>query len=409
MKRSFSRFLSAALILSLLVVPTFAAQQDDPASDSAALQTEDSTPDPEGTVSWSNLRQRIRNGNNTLLSVLESIQSIEVIDYDQWQENLRDQLNSLANAQWGLSLSGGNSSSLDSAYDSLRDTLDDLQDGEIQADNEDAVWQLESTVNQLIQAGENQYISILSAEQSLADAQRNLEALDRSLEEARLRQSLGKTSQQSVEELEQSRAETVSQINSLNTTIKSSKAQLQILIGEAPDGEITLTGLPSEEESEWTQPDYEADLAAAKQASWTIREAEITLADAKEEWSDVRGEYLYRGNSGKYMVEQADHTWNSAQLTYQSALQEFELSFQQAYESLSDYEQVYQSKKSALSYQENQLQIAQKKYELGQLSYYDVLTAQDNVDAARSAVESAWLDLFSARNNYSWAVECGLL
>lgn len=402
MKQKFPRFLAAVLVLSLLAIPICATE-----TDTTSPTTEDISPDSEGSVSWSNLRNRIQTGNANILSIIESIESIESIDYDQWKENVRKQLNSLANAQWGLSMSGGDSSSLDSAYSSLRDTFDDLKDGETQKDNEDAIWQLESTVNQLIQAGENQYIAILSMEQSLEDAQRNLNALDRSLEEARLRQSLGQTSQQSVEELEQSRRETVSQINSLNTTIKSSKSQLQLLIGETPDGTISLGALPSEDEQAWTQPDYEEDLAAAKQASWTIRDAELTLEDAKESWSDAKSDY--QGYTNKYLLEQAEHTWNSAQLSYQSTIQDFELSFQALYDALEDNQQIYESKKSALSYQEYQLQIAQTKYELGQLSYYDVLTAQDNVDSARSAVESAWLDLFSARNNYSWAVEYGLV
>lgn len=85
---------------------------------------------------------------------------------------------------------GRDDSSLANAYDSLRDTFDDLKDGEVQADNADVVWQLNSTVDQMVAAGETLYITLVGLEQQAADGQRSLAALDRSLEELRLRQQL---------------------------------------------------------------------------------------------------------------------------------------------------------------------------------------------------------------------------
>ena len=57
----------------------------------------------------------------------------------------------------------------------------------------------------------------------------------------------------------------------------------------------------------------------------------------------------------------AEHTWNSAQLTYESEVQDFETSFKQLYDALADYEQVLESRKSALDYQEEQLTVTEKK------------------------------------------------
>lgn len=335
---------------------------------------------------------------------MENINSVEAIDYDQMMENLRQQLNGIANAQWAM---GGGGSALSATYDSLRDTFDDLKDGKVQEDNADVVWQLKDAANQMVQAGETLYITLLGLERSAADTQRQIDALDRQLEDARLRQSLGRASVQTVDSLEQSRSQAVSQLKTLNTTITKYKSQLQTLLGETPDGTLTLGPLPSQEEMEWEEPDYETDLAAAKAASWTIRNAEVTLEDAKEDWKDAKSDYV--GSKKKYLLEQAEHTWNSAQLTYQSTIQEFETSFQTLYQSLSDYEQILESKKSALAHQESLLATTQKKHELGLASRYDVWNAQDDVEAARSAVDSAWSDLFSARNQYRWAVEDGLL
>ena len=64
---------------------------------------------------------------------------------------------------------------------------------------------------------------------------------------------------------------------------------------------------------------------------------------------------------------------------------------------------------SALAWQQTLLETAQIRYDLGLISYSEVLTAQDNVASAQSTVDGAWRDLFTARNSYCWAVETGQL
>lgn len=302
---------------------------------------------------------------------------------------------------------GGDDSSLANAYDSLRDTFDDLKDGEVQADNADVVWQLNSTVDQMVAAGETLYITLVGLEQQAADGQRSLAALDRSLEELRLRQQLGQVSRQTVDEVEAQRTQVVSQLNTLDTTITTYKSQLQTLIGEEPTGEITLGALPAKGEDGWTAPDYEADLAAAKAASWTLRSAQKALDDAKEDWNDAQSDY--RGPRKQYLLQAAEHTWEAAQLTYQSAFQDFETSFRTLYDSLADKENTLNSKLSALAWQQTVLETTQKRYELGQVSKMKLLTAQDDLAAAQSAADGAWRDLLSARTSYRWAVERGLM
>jgi len=404
MKRKLILILTVFMLTGTLNVSAMAAEPEDATVMEQVREEKPVDPDPEGTVSWKNLRSRIQNGSLSLKSFTEDIHSIEATDYEQMQENLRKQLNSIANAQWYMTAIGGDSGSLDQTYNSLRDTFDEIKDGDLQADNADVVWRLRDASNQVTAAGEDLYLTLAGLEQSVEDMERGLQALDRSLEDARLRLELGLASQQTIKGLEQSRTETVSQLDHLNHTIATYKAQLQTMIGEAPTGELTLGGIPGESEMEWEPPDYEADLAAAKAASWTLRDAQITLDDAKEDWKDTR-----TGSAWKYLLEMAEHTWNSAQLTYESTVQSFEASFRELYEALSDYEQVLESKKSALAYQEEQLAITEKKYDLGQASRYDVLNAQDDAASAQSDVNNAWRDLFSARNSYQRAVEYGLL
>ena len=165
------------------------------------------------TVTWANLDSRIRSGSLSARVLSENISGIEGIDYDLMYEDLRRQLNDIANAQWYITVMGGDDSALANAYDSLRDTFDDLKEGEVQADNADVVWQLNSTVDQMVAAGQTLYITLVGLEQQAADGQRSLAALDRSLEELRLRQQLGQVSRQNVDEVEAQRTQVVSQLD----------------------------------------------------------------------------------------------------------------------------------------------------------------------------------------------------
>ncbi len=422
MKRSIALLLAVLTLTGTLTLPALAAgpdgeegaaqgaaQEETSAQEGGAGQkTSQPEPDPDGTVSWANLDSRIREGSLSALILSESITSLENLDYDQMYENLRKQINSIATAQWYITMMGGDSSSLDQAYDSLRDTFEDLKDGVTQEDNADLIWQLEDTVNQVVAGGETVYLTLLDLEQQAEDGQRGLETIDRNLEQLRLRQQLGQVSRQTVAELEQTRSQTASQLSVLDASIRQLKRQLETMLGVTPTGEIALAPLPQMDESQWENRDYEADLAAAKAASWTLRDAQNTLDDAKETWDDAQKDY--RAPDERYLLQMAEHTWNAAQLTYQSTVETFETSFRTLYDALATYAQVtLASAQSALAWQQTLLSTADPKYALGLSSQSAVLDAQDDVASAQSTVDSAWRDLFSARNSYRWAVEYGLI
>lgn len=197
MKRSIALLLAVLTLTGTLTLPALAAvpdgeegaaqgaaQEETSAQEGGAGQeTSQPEPDPDGTVSWANLDSRIREGSLSALILSESITSLENLDYDQMYENLRKQINDTATLQWMITLAGGDSSALDSMYDSLRDTFEDLKDGVTQEDNADLIWQLEDTVNQVVTGGETVYLTLLDLEQQAEDGQRGLETIDRNLEQ----------------------------------------------------------------------------------------------------------------------------------------------------------------------------------------------------------------------------------
>lgn len=390
MKRQWLRRSCALLLCSILMfsTPVLAAEPEQP-------------PEAAYDVTWETLEERVMGGSLSALSLLENAQSIESLDYDKLEDQLRRQINLLGDAQW-LMIKMGNeqgASAMAQTTAALRESFDTIRDGDLQKDNADTVRQLRDGARQVVLATQTLYLNLLSLEQSAQDGVRGLATLDRNLEELRLRQRLGQVSAQTVREVEQTRAQTVSQLATLDTALRTYQSRLQALIGETPTGEVTLGPLPTLTEEQLTTLSYEDDLLAAKEASWKLYSAKLTLDDAKEEWRDAPS----------YQKEMADHVWNAAQIAYQSAVQEFELAFSGLSRTLADSQQVLAQKQADLTYQEGQLEIVQARYRLGRVSQSAVANAQDSVAAARSAVETARRDLFTAWNNYQNAVQYGLL
>ena len=382
--------LCLALTLPVLAVPQ--TQEQEPAEDS---------------VGWAELEARIRGGSLTAQAMSENIAGIESMDYDRMYEDLRKQINEIGKAQRMLIMSGDSTGfqELAQAYTVLRESFDAVKDGDLQEDNADVVWRLQDANNQLAAAGGSLYLSILGMEQSAADGARGLAALDRTLAGMRLRQELGQISQQAVEDLEQTRANTVSQLQTLNYTISTCKGQLQSMMGETPTGILTLEALPEEDLAFEAVPPYDEALSAARSKSWNLRNAQITLEEARDAWARDSSRY----SPHHYQHKIAEHTWAAAQLTYEEAVQSFETAFHTLYNAPDDCRQILENKEKAVRHQEQMTERIAARRELGLIPQTELLAAQDELDAARSEAESTRRDLFAARNSLRLAIQYGLV
>lgn len=374
---------------------------------------EEYIPDPVGSISFTNLEHRLRENNLNLLALEESIQAIEAIDYEKMTDDIRKQINQIAQAQWGMitGIPGGigsiAASSMDAAYDSLRDTFDDLKDGKIQEDNAAVIRQLENAQEQIMMAAESLYVALVDLELNDSALDRQLTALDRTIQEMELRYELGHISSQTLRQTQASRTALVSGQQTLEMNISNYKAQLEMLIGAEQTGNIQLQGLPQVTSQQLEEMDLEADLVAAKEVSYDLFAAQRTLEDAQEDFKDAGKDYNY--NEKKYQYVSAQHTWESAQYTYQATLQSFENSFRSLYLQVKDYKQVLDAARTALAVEQDNYSVAQLKHSQGSLSDNGLLEAEDKVKSAQETVEGAEVDLFTAYNNYRWAVDYGIL
>ena len=426
--------LSLALCGSLLSATALAAETPSGAADAAmaaagvkdgqtVTQKELYAADPEGTVSFANLEARVRENNLTIRMLEESIASIDVVDYEKMYDELKDGLNEIAkiqrtmlqlgqldSAMGNTSLSGSFSSeyifsNLDASYDSLRETFDDLKDGKIQGDYAAAKRQLENAENQVVMGAETLYMAILEMQNTRASLQRQLDALDRTVEEMELRYKLGQISALTLQQVKNGRTQLASGIATLDMNIRNYTRQLEVMLGLEQTGSLTLAEPPQVSDKLVAEMDYDTALASAKEKSYDLFAAQKTLDDAEETYKDsIKG---YGQNN--YHYKSAVHTYEAAKYTYQSTVQSFELNFRTMYDAVADYQQVLKASQSALDYQKNACAASQLKYQQGTISKNSLLEAQDSLASAEADVATAKHNLFSAYHTYLWAVEYGIL
>lgn len=410
MKKRWTALLLALAMLSALAVGALADEQKK--DETAAEETAQTAPDAEGTLHFENLSARMKTGYYTVMSLEENIAAIECIDYDKMYEDLRDGLNQIAEAQWMmLQIPGAGETytykSLQDQYDTLRKTFDDIKDGKLQQDNADLVRQLRDAENQLLMAGQTLYINLLGLEDQSAALTRQTAALDRTIEEVKLRYELGQVSAMTLQQTEAGKAQVESGKAAIDAAVAQLRRQLNAMTGEELTAPLTLNALPGVTAEQLAAMDVEKDLERAKAISYSLYAAKLTLDDADEEYKDKAGDLGYNEDNYEYIA--VKHRWQAAQYTYNAAVQNFELSFRSLYDSVQSYASALNAAKVSLECERSDLAAAQLRYEQGTISENALHTAEDELYTAQDTVSGAERDLFTAYNNYRWAVDYGLL
>ena len=409
MKKRWTALLLALAILSALAVGALADEQKK--DETAAEETAQTAPDAEGTLRFENLSARMKTGYYTVMSLEENIAAIECIDYDKMYEDLRDNLNLIADYQWGMIQAGQSGSyayeTLEQRYNNARKTFDDIKDGKLQKDYADTVRQLRNMQDSLTAMGESLYVNLLSLEDQSAALIRQTAALDRTIEEVKLRYELGQVSAMTLQQTEAGKAQVESGKAAIDAAAAQLRRQLNAMIGEELTAPLTLNALPEVTAEQLAAMDVEKDLEKAKAASYDLYAAKLTLEDADEEYKDKAGDLGYNKDNYEYIA--VKHQWQAAQYTYNAAVQNFELSFRSLYDSVQSYASALNAAKVSLECERSDLAAAQLRYEQGTISENALHTAEDELYTAQDTVSGAERDLFTAYNNYRWAVDYGLL
>ena len=386
-------------------------------------------PDALGEVSFANVERRMRENNLQLLTLEQSVLTIEDIDYDKLYDQLWQQLNDIARAQWGLVQASNAMHSLsqipgsgvtysdyeyhtsydqlDRAYAAVREQFDALKEGDMQKDNADVVRQLNNLQDQIVMAGESLYAALTAMEGQGTGLRQQLEGLDRTVEEMELRYQLGQISAMQLAEVKSGRTALESGLATLRMNVRNYKLQLEMLIGAEQTGEIALGPLPEVTAEQLSQMDLEKDLAAAREKSYELYDAAKTLEDARDQYKEDADYWGY--NENRMEFRNAKRTWQAAQYTYNNIVQSYELKFRTLFAQVEDYHQIWEAAKVSLACEQSSYAASELKFQQGTISRNALLTAGDGLREAEEKVRSAAEDLFSTYNTYCWAVQHGIL
>jgi len=396
------------------------------AEDEVAAETEEEAPDlagPDGEadteivldevgqVSFANIERRIRENNLVYLTLQESVELLESMDYEDMADDLRDQINMIAKGQWGLIMAGQTDSynyqQLESTYSALKAKFDTIIEGDMQEDDTKAMLNLKTTQDQIVMGGESTYIMLVELELQEAALQRNLASMNRAVEELELRYQMGQVSALQLSELKAGRSQLASGLATLSMNIETLKTQLEMMLGAELTGQIRLGGVPEVTEKQLAAMNVEEDLLDAKAVSYEMYSAALAYERAQETYKDGCKEFGF--NEMKLSVRQNKHTWQAAKYTYENAIQDYELRFRKLFAQVHDYKQILESAKVSLESEKASFAASELKYQQGTISRNAYLTAQDELKAAEEKVQTSANDLFSSYNTYCWAVKHGIL
>ncbi len=303
-----------------------------------------------------------------------------------------------------------NLGSLEEQKETLEEQLDDLkeekddQKKEYEKTLQDTIRQIEYAENQTVSGAQSLYLSILSTQTQLEALKDSQAGTERTVTEMELRYDLGQISRHTLIQVQNGFATLVNTVSGLETSLSVMRSSLQSLMGETPDGNLTLLDTPSVTPEELDALRYDADLVQAKKNSYSLYSAARAVEKAEDDMEDARKDE----GKNSYQYKMAEHSYQSAVYQNSAAISGFELAFPNLYRAIAPARATLAVKEGDLAYQEQVFAAAELKFSQGNLSANALANAQSTLDGARRDVESARLDLFTAYHAYRQAVQYGL-
>lgn len=458
MKRIVALCLTGAALVSLSA-PALAVRANSSSTPISATGSTSVTIPSDGTLTFDQIGPRVKANNLNLKAAQESLKSAQAMDWDEAIDDMEEAIDNidisiavltsksaasiaegntaLAAVGSGLNVTGEKfgelkidgfdseklakaisaisagtylslqAASLDDTLESMEDQLDDLkeQKEDYQKTLADTERQIDYTADQLVSGAESLYLTILSTQLQLEALKDTQKSTQRTLQEMELRYSLGQISQLTLTQVRNGCDSLDASLLSMENALTTLYSSLQSLMGDTPTGQLRLLDTPTVTDQQIAGLSYDADLEKAKEKSYTLYTAQRTVEDAEDAMNDARRDE----GKNSYQFKMAEYTYQSSLYQQDAAVADFELSFLNLYRAIPPAQAALAAKEVDLAYQEQTYAVAQKKYELGNLSANELQDAQDTLNTAQRDVEAARLDLFTAYHSYRQAVDLGLV
>ena len=416
-RRLVSTLLSAAL-LAALAAPAGAAEGGGQAAAQAPQGTEapavSGMPVTVKEMGLTAVERAVRENNSTVRSLKNIASSIDTVSdiSDQYAaqggliqvqiENYKNLIAGLDAAMEGLEPSDNLYKTYAAQKKLLEDNLKSLQLNELTmpvqqqayaSAIDDAVYDLRkqaaNVADQLAMGAQDMLIGIKTLQSTEVGLNRQLAQLDRTLSMMETTRKLGMISQYQIDTARHARQSLAVNMTTLATQRENLASSLALMCGFDASTLVLPSVLPVPGAADLGKMKYEADLASAKDNSFSIWQKQCDLRDAQNRYDTA-----IAGTAEA--VAGAKDALAAEKITVESA-------FLTTYQTVRNCQTTLTATEAALRQAELDFSTAELQYKHGMISEMDYLAAKDTLDSAKDAVDSAGLQLTSAYNKYQWA------
>lgn len=239
-----------------------------------------------------------------------------------------------------------------------------------------SISQIDQARNQLVIGAKNLYIAYNSLVDQQDELRRSLDVFDKSLAASQKQYELGMITELALENTKSARTAISAGIDTLDLEIASLKRSFNTMVGRNYNQGLTIKSLP--------QPD-------------TAYVEKIKFSDDLE---DAYNNYM--GFGGSASIPSNNENFDEEKGS-------FGASFRKLYESIGDKQRQLEKEQATLALEQRNYDASKKRYDLGMLSSLALTSAQDKLDTQKAKVHTAESNLFSAIEQYKWALDFGII
>lgn len=251
--------------------------------------------------------------------------------------------------------------------------------------------QAKNVSGQLALGAQTMLITIKNLGYTKENLQVTLKQLDRNLAVLKTQRKLGMIGQLQLDTVQNQRDKLAQSIDTLETTRENLGSSVALMCGLDANTIVMPADFETLYEGNLDKMSYQKDLEQAQKNSFLIWQKQ----DA------VRSAY----NSYDKNISGTAEAVKSAEDALAAAKESVVAAFDSTYKTVKDCRTTLAAKRTAQSQAELDLKTATVKYRKGIISKLAYQQAQDAVTTAKLNVESAYLSLYTAYNQYEWAKE----
>lgn len=236
--------------------------------------------------------------------------------------------------------------------------------------------QIDQARDQIVIGAKNLFIAYHSLEDQKQELQRSLDVFDKNMAAYEKQYELGMITALDLENMKASRNTINSGLDTMEMEITALRRSFNTLIGRNYSQALTLKSLPRPDTDYVDKIKFSDDLedAVSNNSAWG---GSASIPSNNENFDENKGS--------------------------------FGASFRKLYENIGDKQRLLEKEQNTLALETKNYEASKRKFDLGMLSQLAMVSAQDKLDAQTAKVKTAETNLFSAIEQYKWALDFGII